>query len=222
MFKTFTLAMLGAFASAQMGPNGYSRGIPPVTQSCRGYPKNPDGTDNVNAQAVAWGLTVDREFGGCRCADEDEMEFQPNPDTNDVNSWACYCLNNDLYLDQPVALTTVSGTGVLINDANGKKCGVISECQSSAIGQQRIKWNQEVARADQQRENAKSYAKKSMMPDDEINRARILRVKMTKQNKSRARAQIAGLAVKYRALKDAMTAGHIERDAFEKAYALTA
>jgi hypothetical protein len=37
-------------------------------------------------------------------------------------------------------------------------------------------------------------AKKSMMPDGEISRARILRMKMTKENKMRARVQIAGIS----------------------------
>lgn len=50
---------------------------------------------------MAWGLVIDREFGGCRCADEQEMEFQPDADSYMDNSWACRCLNSDLYLSKP-------------------------------------------------------------------------------------------------------------------------
>jgi len=70
MFKTFTAAMLGV-TGAIAGANGFSRGVPPTTQNCNSYPMA--GLNNNNAaQNVAWGLTVDIEFGGCRCADEDE------------------------------------------------------------------------------------------------------------------------------------------------------
>ena len=55
----------------------------------------------MDAQKLAWGLTVDREFGGCRCADEDEMEFQPNKNMYEDNTWACRCLNEDLYPSMP-------------------------------------------------------------------------------------------------------------------------
>lgn len=69
MFKTFTFSMLGASAFA--GSNGYSRGVPPTTQNCNSYPMAGLST-NFAAQGTAWGLTVDIEFGGCRCFDEDE------------------------------------------------------------------------------------------------------------------------------------------------------
>ena len=61
-----------------------------------------------------------------------------------------------------------------------------------------------------------------MMPDDEINRARKLRNKMTKENRQRARMQVASLSNKYRAVKNAMLSGALDKAAFEKAYKLTA
>ena len=91
MFKT---TLLTALVSAQ-GSNGFSRGVPPVTTNCRAYPPT------FEQQDVAWGLTVDREFGGCRCADQDEMEFAPNRNVFAENTWRCQCLNEDLYLSQP-------------------------------------------------------------------------------------------------------------------------
>ena len=55
---------------------------------------------NFASQDTTWGLSVDREFGGCKCADEDEMEFGP-AEVMAGNTWACQCLNSDLYLSQP-------------------------------------------------------------------------------------------------------------------------
>jgi hypothetical protein len=61
-----------------------------------------------------------------------------------------------------------------------------------------------------------------MMPDAEIYRARTLRVKMSKENRMRARVMIAGIAQKYRAAKDAMLTGSLDKSAFEQAYKLVA
>jgi hypothetical protein len=61
-----------------------------------------------------------------------------------------------------------------------------------------------------------------MMPEDEISRARTIRVKMSKENRMRARVQIAGIAQKYRAAKDAMLSGSLDKAAFEQAYKLVA
>jgi len=61
-----------------------------------------------------------------------------------------------------------------------------------------------------------------MMPEDEISRARTLRMKMTKENRMRARIQIAGIAQKYRAAKDAMLTGSLSKATFEQAYKLVA
>jgi hypothetical protein len=97
MFKTYASAVLASMVAAQpFGANGYSRGVPPTTQNCNGYPMMGQST-NFASQSIAWGLEVDREFGGCRCADEDEMEFQPSKKTPAQNTWACRCLNEDLY-----------------------------------------------------------------------------------------------------------------------------
>ena len=60
------------------------------------------------------------------------------------------------------------------------------------------------------------------MPEDEIDHARVLRLKMTKENRMRARVQVASVAMKYRAVKNAMLAGSIDKASFEKAYKLTA
>ena len=147
MFKTFTATMLSAGALA--GSNGYSRGVPPTTQNCNSYPMNGFNS-NTASQSVAWGLTVDIEFGGCRCYDEDEMEFGPTPANYADNNWSCKCLNSDLYLDKPeesyscftagdssVAEVPVDSiakcvspnpTNYKINDANGKNCGVVPAC----------------------------------------------------------------------------------------------
>jgi len=99
MFKSFALSLIAGYASAVPGgPNGYARGIPPTTTNCKTYPTiSSTWSTNFDSQKIAWGLVVDREFGGCRCADEDEMEFQPNRYTPADNTWACRCLNEDLY-----------------------------------------------------------------------------------------------------------------------------
>jgi hypothetical protein len=115
-----------------------------------------------------------------------------------------------------------SNTVAVLNDTNGKRCGIISECRDTAVQQQRDRWNQEAARALQTKDAARVYAKKSMMPDNEISRARVLRMKMTKENKIRARVQVAALSMKYRAVKNAMLSGSLDKSAFEKAYKLTA
>lgn len=130
---------------------------------------------NLAAQKVAFGLTIDREFGGCRCSDQDEMEFGPNPAMQEDNTWRCQCLNDDLYLSQPVpeyvcrrvqdnaevALLTAVSAGAMVapvvpewtsvscnaqagigggrlsvNDANGKRCGIIKRCLDEASDQQ--------------------------------------------------------------------------------------
>jgi len=103
MNSFFAIAALAGFAAANpmMGANGYSRGVPPTTQNCNSHPKLATGAGNFDRQDMAWGLVVDREFGGCRCADEQEMEFQPDAASYMDNSWACRCLNSDLYLSKP-------------------------------------------------------------------------------------------------------------------------
>lgn len=211
---------------------------------------------NYSAQNIAWGLVVDREFGGCRCADEDEMEFGPNPVNYEDNMWACRCLNTDLYESQPeglykcwnsassqetptniesrlwenfTAMRQSEATNNLdsacidneregfvngvsrLNDANGKKCGVIPECQNEAVKQQRTRWNEEAARALRTKESARTISNKSLLPEDEMDRARTLRMKMTKENRMRARVQVASLAMKYRAIKNAMITGSIDK-----------
>jgi len=60
------------------------------------------------------------------------------------------------------------------------------------------------------------------MPENEISRARTLRMKMTKENRMRARVQVAGIAQKYRAAKDAMISGSLDKASFEQAYKLVA
>ena len=101
MFKPFAMAVLaGSVAALPFGANGYARGVPPTTQNCNSYPMIGLST-NFASQSLPWGLTVDREFGGCRCADEDEMEFQPSASTPADNTWACRCLNEDLYVSMP-------------------------------------------------------------------------------------------------------------------------
>jgi len=90
------------------------------------------------------------------------------------------------------------------------------------VQQQRQRWNQEVARALKTKNAARTLAKKSMMPDDEIKRARRQRNAMTKQNRDRTRTQVAALSMKYRAAKNAMLTGAMDKAAFEKAFKLTA
>ena len=60
------------------------------------------------------------------------------------------------------------------------------------------------------------------MPDDEIRRARTLRIAQTGDNKRRAKIQMAGVAAKYKKLKDAMIVGSISKASFEKGYKLAA
>jgi len=126
-----------------MSSNGYSRGVPPTTQNCNSYPLLNTGNGNFDRQDMTWGLVVDREFGGCRCSDEQEMEFTPNADTYTDNTWACRCLNSDLYLNMPDSKyqCTINGVHqsftnnklgcvnvgevIRLNDKNGKKCGIV-------------------------------------------------------------------------------------------------
>ena len=120
-------------------------------------------------------------------------------------------------------VTSACGANVIhLNDVNGKKCGVISSCVQAAVTQQRGRWNAEAARALKTKEAARVHAKLSLMPEDEVARARVLRLKMTKENRMRARVQVASLSMKYRAVKNAMLAGSVDKAAFEKAYKLTA
>lgn len=89
------------------------------------------------------------------------MEFQPNATGYTVNTWACRCLNTDLYLSKPEgtykclddhnefvgATEEKSCVGILegavktvLNDNNGKTCGVTLGCKNSAVEQQRTRW----------------------------------------------------------------------------------
>ena len=209
MNKAVFAALLSAAAYAQ--PRSYARGVPPTTQNCR--------TDA--SSAVNWGLVVDREFGGCRCADEQEQEWGPSHlpvntlSATSENDWRCQCLNTDTYLNEPVALPG-------LNSDNGKECGVTLTCLNLSVNQQRARWQEEKARAQQVKDQARVYAKKSLLPDSEVHRARTLRNKHSAENRARARAQVAGLTAKYRSVKDAMLAGNIDKAAFQKAYAQTA
>ena len=208
MFKAISATLLAGAAFAQ--PNSYARGVPPTTQNCR----TPTGN------RVAWGLVVDREFGGCRCADEQEQEWAPvrlPVDTrafDNTPDWRCECLNTDTYLSKV-------GANLDIQE-DGKECGVVVACLNNSVDQQRGRWAEEKARAQQVKDQARVYAKKNMVPDSEVHRARTLRNKHSAENRARARAQVAGLTAKYRAVKDAMLAGNIDKAAFQKAYGATA
>lgn len=87
--------------------------------------------------------------------------------------------------------------------------------------QQRSRWTQENHRALQTKDAARVIAKKSLMPEDELSRARRLRLKMTKENKMRARVQVAALSMKYRAVKNSMLTGGMDKAAYDRAYKLT-
>ena len=208
MFKAVSATLLAGAAFAQ--PNSYTGGVPPTTQNCR----TPDNN------RVAWGLVVDREFGGCRCSDEQEQSWKPvylpsnTRALDNTADWRCECLNTDTYLSQV-------GNALDIQE-DGKECGVVVECLNAAVAQQKDRWSEEKARARQVKEQARVYAKKSMMPDSEIRRARTLRNKWSMENRARARSQVAGLTAKYRSVKDAMLAGNIDKAAFQKAYGQTA
>jgi len=167
---------------------------------------------------VPWGLTVDVEFGGCKCADEDAMEFGPDPDTFADNSWRCQCLDPDLYQSEPQngALSDAAFEG------NGKKCGIVADCKNAAVVSWTSLWNEEVSTADKARLSAKKYAKRSMMSDDKIRRAKTMRIAATKDNRRRAKAHMAGIAGKYKKLKSSMLSGSISKEMFEKGYKLAA
>jgi len=125
MFKAFAVAALGGATLVSANFKSYARGTPPTTQNCNMYPV-------AAQQTVAWGLVVDREFGGCRCADETRQEWMPDPATHLDSTWACYCLNTDTYLNMP----NVAITGTTSRDAanmNGKQCGVEAACQVAAV-----------------------------------------------------------------------------------------
>lgn len=55
-----------------------------------------------------------------------------------------------------------------------------------------------------------------------MTRARILRLERTKQNRNRARLHVQALTLKYRAVKDGMISGAVDKKTFEDAYNLTA
>lgn len=133
--------------------------------------------------------------------------------------WRCQCLNTDTYLSMPNALQVSAN---VINQDNGKECGVVIGCLNTSVNQQRTMWQDEQARASQVKDQARVYAKKSLLPDTEVHRARTIRNKHTGENRNRARAQVAGLTAKYRSVKDAMLAGNIDKAAFQRAYAQTA
>jgi len=107
-----------------------------------------DGSTDVSSQSVPWGLTVDAEFGGCKCAD-DGAEFTLDVDFNNRSRWSCKCESTDNYASQPEAImvTDPDSGKLVLNDRNGKKCGIIAECQNAAVNQQTTRWNQEAARA---------------------------------------------------------------------------
>lgn len=86
------------------------------------------------------------------------MEFGPDPVSYTDNTWGCRCLNQDLYVDHPehkyaCRNTTTNVTTAIdetipessagcadtevkvLNDTNGKKCGVTSGCKISAVVQ---------------------------------------------------------------------------------------
>lgn len=88
--------------------------------------------------------------------------------------------------------------------------------------QQRTRWTNENARALQTKKAAIVIAKKSAMPDTDVQRARKTRASMTKENKMRARIQVASLSMKYKSLQNSLASGALSKSAFEKAYKLTA
>lgn len=139
MNKTFASALFGAIVNA-VGPGqaiGYSQGVPPTTQNCNSFPKSADGSGDMAAQSIAWGLEVDREFGGCKCAD-DGAEFKLDVDNNNRSRWHCQCVSTDQYVNQPFAETIADANSgkIVLDDRNGKTCGIIRECQSAAMTQQ--------------------------------------------------------------------------------------
>ena len=161
MFKTTNVALIAGSALVSANAMGFSLGVPPTTTGCQ---------TATTFSAVPWGLTVDREFGGCKCADENNMEFAPDSVSNADNSWACQCLDPDLYLSAP----TPTAANV-ISDNNGKKCGIVIACKTKAVTSWTTLWNQEVAVAERARDNAKKYAKRSMLTDATIKRAKTMR-----------------------------------------------
>lgn len=105
MNKSVAIAALvgAAFANPNVGTNSFSRGVPPTTQNCNTYATTSTGAGDFNQQDQAWGLVVDREFGGCKCSAGEEAEFSPHlwQGKYEDNTWHCRCLNNDLYTDSP-------------------------------------------------------------------------------------------------------------------------
>jgi len=128
MFKAFGVMCLAACAHAYAGQShGYAMGVPPTTQNCNSYPKLANGAVDKARQDISWGLVVDREFGGCKCADDDAV-FKPHPRFNAGNAWSCVCTNDDFMPSMPEDKYITVNTLEQLNDNNGKKCGVIREC----------------------------------------------------------------------------------------------
>jgi len=56
---------------------------------------------------------------------------------------------------------TSENSVAVLNDSNGKRCGIINECLLAAVTQQRTRWTQENHRALQTKDAARILAKKS-------------------------------------------------------------
>jgi len=120
--------------------------------SVSAYPQVPPFTDvdcrSVVGSPLASGLIPDVKLGGCKCASKDaewgktslseyNHEAVKLPSYPEV--WACYCEADYLYASYPVTEHDNAGTRTP-NDKNRKSCGIIQECQASAILQQSAKW----------------------------------------------------------------------------------
>lgn len=76
-------------------------------------------------------------MGGCKCAD-DTMEWMPSAPLSDkiTEQWACYCQVPNTYASWPQYDASSKP-----NDKNRRECGVILECQNTAVLQQKATWN---------------------------------------------------------------------------------
>lgn len=60
-----------------------------------------------------------------------------------------------------------------------------------------------------------------MMPENEIRHAETIKRKMSAENSQRTRVAVASISMKYKAAKNAMIAGSLDKSAFEKVHKLT-
>jgi len=200
MFKTLASSLLLAGA---LGYKDEQVGVPPHTHNCKTEGSSP----------ISWGLAKDYDMGGCKCAD-DTAEWTPNAQESNAieESWACYCQVPNTYASMPyVEHDGTTGKFTKVNDKNRLECGVILECQTTAVLQQKGIWNSKMSRLQKEYGVSKYLAEKQLVQEDEINKMQHVRVERTKHNRVRAKTSLSAVASKYAQVKMQFVNGAISK-----------